>query len=121
MFFSDYSEFLEPDKETSSFTPKLSTGSYIDNTQYLAAQVMDLHHDLVYSEFTEVISKRLIRQPYPLHFKNCNPFCPLCLKLVRNEDIFTTCFISNDRNYLIHTNCLESDKSYQMRSIGEVL
>ena len=79
------------------------------------------HHDLGYSEFTEVISKRLVAQPYPVSFATTNPFCPLCLRLVSSESTFTTCFLNGERNYLIHQECLRREKGYELRNVGELV
>ena len=91
------------------------------NHDYIQSQVLAAQHDMVYSEFTETIAKRLFMQPYPQNLKNVNPYCPLCLRIVRNTDLFTTCYINNERNYLIHCQCIEKDKSYQLRHVGEIL
>lgn len=121
MFFNDYSQFLEPQSEIVAFRSSPSKRSFQESQQYFRPEVMEAQHDLVYSEFTEIVSKRLVMEPYPVNFKNHNPFCPLCLKIVRNAEDFTTCYISSDRNYLIHRKCFDKDKAYQISNIGEIL
>ena len=121
MFFSgDYGEFLESEADLPSFQRHPSP-ERTPNHDYLQSQVLAAQHDMVYSEFTETIAKRLILQPYPQNFKSANPYCPLCLNYVSNTDIFTTCYINDDRNYLIHCQCLEKDKAYPLRHVGEIL
>jgi len=55
-----------------------------ESSNYMYQEAINSHHDLVYSEFTEIITKRLIAQPYPKDYSNFNPFCPICLKFVKN-------------------------------------
>lgn len=57
MFFSDYSEFLDPDQDLSGFGGLVKTMGRSD-AQYLAE--LTARHDLAYSEFTSIISKRLV-------------------------------------------------------------
>lgn len=84
LFSADYSEFLQSTGEVGAFD-QATTPTFMEGKQFLESQVLNAQHDMVYSEFTDTISKRLILQPYPSSFKTTNPFCPLCLKLVRNE------------------------------------
>jgi hypothetical protein len=118
MFFSDYSEFLEPDQDIAGFGGPVNAMGRSD-AQYLAE--MTARHDLAYSEFTSIISKRLVAQPYPFSFQNTNPFCPLCLRLVSRSSAFTTCFINDERNYLIHQECLTRERGYELRNVGEIV
>lgn len=59
--------------------------------------------------------------PYPSSFQHFNPFCPLCLRFVENGAPFATCYINDERNYLIHQGCLNREKSYEMRNVGELV
>lgn len=121
MFFSNYSEFLEPEAEIIAFSTSPADQNYHDRPGYLCQPVLASQHDLVYSEFTETISRRLTSLPYPSNFVNFNPFCPLCLTFVDQASPYTTCFINSERNYLIHRQCLLKDKAYELRNIGELL
>lgn len=118
MFFSDYSEFLDPDQDISGFGGPAKTMGRSD-AQYLAE--LTARHDLAYSEFTSIISKRLVSQPYPFSFQNTNPFCPLCLRLVSRSSAFITCYINDERNYLIHQECLSRERGYELRNVGEIV
>lgn len=118
MFFSDYSEFLEPNRDTADMRGPTRTMNRHD-AQYLAE--LTARHDLAYSEFASIISKRLVVQPYPFSFQNTNPFCPLCLRLVNRSSAFTTCYINDERNYLIHQECLAKERGYELRNVGEIV
>ena len=48
MFGNGFSEFLENDLEMGAYFSNNST-PFLENTQYMAPQVMHTHHDLVYS------------------------------------------------------------------------
>lgn len=112
---------MAPEAEIGGFKQTGSSNAFMEQGQFMASQALAAHHDMVYSEFTETIFKRLVRESYPATLKNCNPYCPLCLRIVHSSDNFKTCYINDDRYYLIHHLCFDKDKSYQERNIGEIL